>query len=115
MIYTDEQYEILKQAIPHFNSVKQDYIRNAPKWLTEEIIEVYEIATGKTVMNKNLNCSICVLNIYKSIGRTFESDTKEREKLKSEVTVEVVDKATETTENTEEVKSKKRGRPKKTK
>lgn len=78
MIYTEEQYRILKQATPHFESVKHEYIRNAPRWLTEQIIDVYEQATKKTIFNKDLNCAICVMNIYKLIGKTFDEDTKER-------------------------------------
>lgn len=93
MIYTDEQYEILSQAKPHFETIKRDYIRNAPKWLTEQIINVYEIATKKTIMNKDMNCSICVMNIYKIIGKTYDADTKEREaKVKEENTKEVDEK-----------------------
>lgn len=94
MIYTDEQYEILSQAKPHFETVKRDYIRNAPKWLTEQIINVYEIATKKTIMNKDMNCSICVMNIYKIIGKTYDVDTKEREAKDEDTKVENVNKVT---------------------
>lgn len=92
MIYTDEQYAILSQAKPHFETVKRDYIRNAPKWLTEQIINVYEIATKKTIMNKDMNCSICVMNIYKIIGKTYDADTKEREANAKEIE-EIVEEA----------------------
>ena len=104
MIYTDEQYEILSQAKPHFETVKRDYIRNAPKWLTEQIINVYEIATKKTIMNKDMNCSICVMNIYKIIGKTYDADTKEREA-----------KANEEVEKENEVKQKTTKKSKKSK
>ena len=77
MIYTEQQYRILQQATPHFNSVKHDYLRNAPRWLTEQIIDVYEQATKKTIFNKDLSCAVCVMNIYKLIGKTFDEDTKE--------------------------------------
>lgn len=95
MIYTDEQYEILSQAKPHFETVKRDYIRNAPKWLTEQIINVYEIATKKTIMNKDMNCSICVMNIYKIIGKTYDADTKEREAKVNEVDDKDIDEIVE--------------------
>ena len=104
MIYTDEQYEILSQAKPHFETVKRDYIRNAPKWLTEQIINVYEIATKKTIMNKDMNCSICVMNIYKIIGKTYDADTKEREaKVKGETTKKIDEKVDEVETQTETV------------
>jgi hypothetical protein len=103
MIYTDEQYEILSQAKPHFETVKRDYIRNAPKWLTEQIINVYEIATKKTILNKDMNCSICVMNIYKIIGKTYDADTKEREAKVEDTKVENVK---EEAENVNEVTTK---------
>lgn len=84
MIYTEEQYRILKQATPHFESVKHEVIKNAPRWLTEQIIDVYEQATKKHIFNKDLNCAVCVMNIYKIIGKTFDEDTKERAEKSSQ-------------------------------
>lgn len=79
MIYTDEQFKIIEQAKPHFESVRHEVIRNAPKWLTEQIINVYEQATKKHLLNKDLNCAVCVMNIYKVISKTYFDDLKERE------------------------------------
>ena len=84
MIYTEEQWKIIKQASPHYESARHEYIRNAPRWLTEQIINVYEAATGKTMMHKDLSCAVCVLNIYKQIGKTYFSDLEERNKLELE-------------------------------
>jgi len=78
MIYTEEQLRILEQATPHFETAKHDYIRNAPRWLTEQIIEVYETATKKSILSKDLGCFVCVLNIYKLIGQTYYSDLAEK-------------------------------------
>jgi len=75
----DEQWDVLKQAQPHFESVKKEYIRNAPRWLTEQIINIFETATGAIINNKNLNCAICVLNIYKRISHLYEYNKKIRE------------------------------------
>lgn len=94
MIYTDEQFNLLKRAEPHFESVKRDFLRNAPKWLTEQIINVYEIATKKTILNKDTNCSICVMNIYKLIGKTYDSDKKEREAIVTSEKTNVTQKKT---------------------
>lgn len=79
MIYTEEQWRLIKQASPHYETARHEYIRNAPRWLTEQIISVYEAATGKTVMHKDLSCAVCVLNIYKQIGKTYFQDKLERE------------------------------------
>lgn len=74
MIYTEEQWKLIKQASPHYETARHEYIRNAPRWLTEQIISVYEAVTGKTVMHKDLSCAVCVLNIYKQIGKTYFDD-----------------------------------------
>jgi len=81
MIYNNEQWEIIKQASPHFRTARQDYIRNAPRQMTEQIINVYEAATGRTIMSKDLSCAVCVLRIYQTVGRTYFSDLAEREEL----------------------------------
>lgn len=80
MTFTDEQYEILKQATPHFETARHEFIRNAPRWLTEQVINVYEAATGKTIMSKDLSCAVCVLRIYQIVGKPFYADKIEREK-----------------------------------
>ena len=79
MIYTEEQWKIIKQASPHYESARHEYIRNAPRLLTQQIIDVYEAATGKTMMHKDLSCAVCVLNIYKQISKTYFQDKLERE------------------------------------
>ena len=84
MIYTDEQWEIIKKASPHYITVKREFIRNAPRWLTEQIIMTYENATGKIILNKDLSCAACILHIYQQIGKTYFSDLAEREELEKE-------------------------------
>lgn len=79
MIYNDEQFKALTQALPHFKSAKHGYIRNAPRGLTEQVINVYEAATGKTIASKSLSCAVCVLNIYALVADTYFLDEKERE------------------------------------
>lgn len=111
MIYNDEQYRILKQATPHFESVKHEVIKNAPRWLTEQIINVYEQATHKTIFNKDLSCAVCVMNIYKLIGKTFDEDTKERDEKSSkneDVTLDKINVTSDKTDVTPVKKSKKR-------
>lgn len=81
MIYSNEQWEVIKQASPHYVTARREYIRNAPRALTQRIIETYEEATGKTIMHKDLNCAVCVLRIYQAVGKTYFSDLAEREEL----------------------------------
>lgn len=89
MIYNDEQWEQIKQASPHYETARRDYIRNAPRWLTEQIMTVYEDATGRTIMSRNLNCAVCVLHIYQTVGKTYFADLDERNKIKEKETKNV--------------------------
>lgn len=84
MIFNEEQWKIIKKASPHYDTARRDYIRNAPRWLTDEIIKAYEEATGKTVQNKNSNCSSCILRIYQMIGKDYFKDLAERKKIEIE-------------------------------
>lgn len=81
MIFTDEQWNEIKKASPHFESARRDYIRNAPSWLTKSVVDIYEAATGKTIPNRDFTCAICVLRIYQIVGKAYFTDLKEREEL----------------------------------
>lgn len=79
MIYSNEQWDIIKKASPHYETARHEYIRNAPRQLTEQIMNVYEAATGKKIYSRDLSCAVCVLHIYQIIGKTYFADLKERE------------------------------------
>lgn len=79
MIFTDEQWNEIKKASPHFESARRDYIRNAPRWLTETVVKTYEEATGKKILYKDFSCATCVLRIYQIVGNAYFTDLKERE------------------------------------
>lgn len=79
MIFTDEQWNEIKKASPHFESARREYIRNAPSWLTKSVVEIYEAATGNKIPNRDFTCAICVLRIYQTIGKAYFADLKERE------------------------------------
>lgn len=81
---TDEQWREFKQASPHFLSAKNEYIRNAPRWLTESVINIYESATGNNIMSKDINCATCVLRVYQTAGKLYFSELSRREKLEEE-------------------------------
>lgn len=84
MIFTDEQWKIVKEAGPHFRTARQDYVRNAPMYLTQMLINIYESATGKTIANKDVTCAGCVLRVYQTVGKAYFSDLEERENLEKE-------------------------------
>jgi len=79
MNFTDEQLEILQQARPHFDSARRGFIRNAPRYLTEQVINVYE-STGRTILSKDLTCAVCVLRIYQAAGALYFKDIEERQR-----------------------------------
>lgn len=109
MIYNDEQWKIIKNASPHFLTARKDYIRNVPRPLTDQIINTYEEATGKTLANKNSNCMVCVLRIYQTIGKTYFSDLDERNKLEEKKNEQISEQKNE--QINDEIKPK-RGRKK---
>ena len=84
MIFTDEQWKIVKECGPHFRTARQDYVRNAPMYLTQMLINIYESATGKTLANKDVTCAGCVLRVYQTVGKAYFSDLEERENLEKE-------------------------------
>lgn len=82
MTFTKEQLKNLYPAEIHFDSVvNRSTIRNAPSWLTEQVINIYYEATGKK-LNYQKVCSVCTFNIYKTVGKIYFEDL---EQLKSEV------------------------------
>ncbi len=83
MIYSNEQWDIIKKASPHYETTRHEYIRNAPRQLTEQVMNVYEAATGKKIYSKDLSCAVCVLHIYQQIGKTYFADLEEKNKLES--------------------------------
>lgn len=88
MIFTDEQWNEIKKASPHFESARRDYIRNAPMWLTKSVVDIYEAATGKTIPQRDFTCAICVLRIYQTVGNAYFADLKERENALNKKTEE---------------------------
>ena len=106
MIYNEEQWDIIKKASPHYETARHEYIRNAPRQLTEQVMNVYEAATGKKIYSRDLSCAVCVLHIYQQIGKTYFQDLKEREELKSEIQIENKDNGTGSESKKRNAKSK---------
>lgn len=82
-LLNEQEWNLLKQAAPHFESARHEYLRNCPKWLSEQVINVYEAATGKTILHKNLSCAVCVLRIFQTVGKLYFYNLEERKKLES--------------------------------
>ena len=106
MIYNEEQWEVIKKASPHYETARHEYIRNAPRQLTEQVMNVYEAATGKKIFSRDLSCATCVLRIYQQIGKTYFDDLTEREELKSEIQIETKDNDTRSESKKRNAKSK---------
>lgn len=118
--FTKEQYDALYEAQIHFITVRtSNCIKNAPRWLTDQVADVWEQRTGQTV-NRNWSCSSCVFNFYNMVGKYYLQDKAlyEKEEQEKEEPVEVFTESVtftliEQPENDEQPKPK-RGRPKKT-
>lgn len=79
--FTKEQLRTLYDAEIHFDSVvHHNIIRNAPRWLTEQIVNIYE-ATTHSSLQHNYSCTVCVMNIYNTIGKKYYDDKKYYEEL----------------------------------
>lgn len=74
--FTKEQMTALYEAEIHFESVKHGYIKSAPRWLTDQVADIYEDATGSKT-NRNWNCSQCVADFYRKVGKLYFADKEE--------------------------------------
>ena len=81
---TDEQWKQYKEAQPHFESAKHNFVRNAPRWLTEQTIRIYEDVTGRTMLYNDLSCAVCVLHIYQTAAKLFDEEQKNRQLIENE-------------------------------
>ena len=99
LFFKEEDYKALYDAEIHFISAcRGGYIKNTPRWLTDQVAEIWEKATGEKV-RRNWNCSSCVLNLYYLIGKKYLNDKK----IYEEIEKERLEKETqEFTENVEE-------------
>lgn len=79
MTFTDKQWELLKPASLHFENARRERVRNAPRWLTQQVIDIYEAATGKQMLHKDLSCAVCVLRVYQTVGKLYFQDKLERD------------------------------------
>lgn len=116
--FTKEQYDALYEAQIHFITVRtSNCIKNAPRWLTDQVADVWEQRTGQTV-NRNWSCSSCVFNFYNMVGKYYLQDKALYEKEEQEKEVFNDDSVFTPGENVvnneqEEQPIKRKGRPKK--
>lgn len=75
---TNEQWNKFKEAAPHFESAKHNWVRNAPRWLSEQTIRIYEDVTGRTMLYHDLSCAICVLHIYQTAAKLYFDELERR-------------------------------------
>jgi len=104
MIYNEEQWDIIKKASPHYETARHEYIRNAPRHLTEQVMNVYEAATGKKIYSRDLSCAVCVLHIYQQIGKTYFADLENHQN--KEIQIETKDNGTGSESKKRNAKSK---------
>ena len=105
---TDQQWEKLKEGAPHFESARRNWVRSAPRWLTDQVVEVYETVTGKKMINKNSNCSVCVLRIYQAAGKLYFDELEKRQANFEELKKRQVKDEKDEKSNNAQSKSRKR-------
>lgn len=89
MIYTEGQWNIIAQAAPHYESARHEVVRNAPRWMTDQVKMVYEAATGKRIPYADTTCAVCVLRIYQIIGKTYFEDLPNHQKSDVEIETKI--------------------------
>lgn len=79
MIFSDKQFDIIKEADLYFRSTfLNKCIINPNNFITNIIIQIYEEATGNK-LDKDLSKPGQTLKVYEKIGEAYFSDLKERE------------------------------------
>ncbi len=84
MIFTDEQFEALKIAEPHFETARNGYVKGVLRVITNKVADIYFEATGQKIP-KTWSCSICVLNLYRKVGAAYFKDKEEREQNQASI------------------------------
>ena len=68
---TEEQYNTLKDAEEYFRTITiAQFKRVSPKNLDETILNTLDEITG-TKHNRNLNCNVCLYNLYKEAAKYY--------------------------------------------
>lgn len=90
--FTKEEYDALYEAQIHFINVRtNNCIKNCPRWLCDQVANVWENKTGEKVQ-RNWSCNSCVFNFFNIVGKHYMADMKlyeKEEKEKEEEKVEV--------------------------
>ena len=88
---TEEQFDTLAQYEPNFESaLKANYSRYPGREGVDTMFRIYREITN-TRMNLNRSCSVCILNLVKSLGKLYfaektrrEEEARKAEELKKE-------------------------------
>lgn len=116
--FTKEEYDVLYEAQIHFINVRtNNCIKNCPRWLCDQVANVWENKTGEKVQ-RNWSCNSCVFNFFNIVGKHYMADMKLYEKEEKEKEVFNDDSVFTPGENVvnneqEEQPIKRKGRPKK--
>ena len=76
---TEEQFDTLAQYEPNFESaLKANYSRYPGREGVDTMFRIYREITN-TRMNLNRSCSVCILNLVKSLGKLYFAEKTRRE------------------------------------
>lgn len=80
MHFTDEQYKQLEPLEKYFQTAVYSGYKSGTFLNTNKMVnDIYNAATGKNIP-RNLNCSVCVFNLFKECGTLYFEDKNNREK-----------------------------------
>lgn len=79
MNYTDEQFEMLKDYEPYFQTaVRSNWARGVPSTMLDSLRRIFETVTGKPYPMR-MSCGVCQLNLLKDAGTLYFRDKDERQ------------------------------------
>lgn len=77
-----EKLEVFRKYEAYFLMVKDGYIKNHRKFISNEIADAYEKITKKQV-GRNWSCGNCILKFYKEVGDWYFNELQKADKPSS--------------------------------
>lgn len=89
MTFSKEQIEQLSMFEKQFDgAVYHERLRNAQRWMTEQIVALYESVTNNK-LSHNYSCASCLMNIYRHVGTIYFNDKAAYEDMEKSAVVSI--------------------------
>lgn len=98
MNFTDKQFETLAQYEPYLRTAtRESWSRNPGRAALENLAAIWREYANYPAFRMSFNCSTCILNLLRDLGRPYFADKAEREEAAKKAE-EATKKAAETTQ-----------------